>query len=95
MTNQDLIAIVILTLNKMSTLYHRRPTQEKRILQLLKERGSSGAKVYELMAPKPQGLGIAQYGARIWGLRKKGYNIVNKTPGHFVLKESEPEQLIL
>jgi hypothetical protein len=45
------------------------------------------------MMPRPAGLGIAQYNARIWALRKKGYNIVNKTPGHFVLIQNiKPEQ---
>ena len=48
------------------------------------------------MLPRNQGgLGIAQYNARIYGLREKGYNIINKKPGHFVLEESEPEQLTL
>jgi hypothetical protein len=78
---------------KTSTYYHKKPSQETRILKLLRNRGSSGAKVYEFMMPQPQGLGIAQYNARIYGLREKGYNIINKTPGHFVLIEGEPEQL--
>jgi hypothetical protein len=73
--------------------YEERPTQENRILDLLKERGGQGAFVYEFMMPRPAGLGIAQYNARIWALRKKGYNIVNKTPGHFVLIQNiKPEQ---
>lgn len=61
-------------------------TQRDRILQLLKERGPSGVKVYELMAPRPEGLGIAQYNARIKELRSRGHRIVNIEPGHFVLK---------
>lgn len=60
-------------------------TQEGRILSLLKSRGKLGVMVYEFMMPRPQGLGIAQYSARIWGLRKKGYIITNKKPGMFVL----------
>ena len=73
--------------------YKEDKTQEKRILDLLKERGASGAFVYEFMIPRNQGgLGIAQYNARIWGLRQKGYVIKNKKPGHFVLIENEPEQ---
>lgn len=61
-------------------------TQEQRILKLLRERGSEGAFVYDFMLPRNRGgLGIAQYNARIWGLRQKGYVIKNKKPGHFVL----------
>lgn len=66
-------------------MYREKPTQEQRILDLLRKRGEKGAFVYEFMMPRPNGLGIAQYNARIWGLRKKGYVIDNKTPGHFVL----------
>lgn len=78
----------------MSTVYTKKPTQEQRILQLLQERGSEGAKVYEFMLPRNQGgLGIAQYNARIYGLREKGHKIVNKKPGHFILEE-EGEQLM-
>ena len=64
------------------------------LLELLKERGSEGVFVYEFMMPRNRGgLGVAQYNARIYGLRKKGYIIENKEPGHFVLKEGfEPEQ---
>lgn len=67
--------------------YREDKTQEQRILELLQERGSRGVYVYELQAPRPQGLGIAQYNARIYGLRDKGYNIQNVEEGHFVLKE--------
>jgi len=66
-------------------IYHKKLTQEQRILNLLRERGSRGAYVYEFMTPRPNGLGIAQYNARIYGLREKGYVIENKKPGHFVL----------
>jgi len=69
------------------TGYEKRPTQEQRILDLLRDQGKAGAYVYEFMTPRPNGLGIAQYNARIFGLRKKGYVIENKTPGHFVLTE--------
>lgn len=69
----------------MST-YKENGTQEERILALLKERGSKGVMVYEFMMPRPHGLGIAQYSARIWGLRKKGHAITNKKPGFFVLE---------
>jgi hypothetical protein len=68
-------------------------TQENRILELLRERGQLGAYIYEFMTPNPNGLGIAQYGARIYSLRRKGFNIINKQPGHFVLEEQEPVQL--
>lgn len=62
-------------------------TQKKRILSLLRERGQDGAMVYEFMMPRPQGLGIAQYNARIKELREEGHDIINVRPGHFVLKE--------
>ena len=69
--------------------YKEDKTQEQRILDLLKERGESGAFVYEFMIPRNQGgLGIAQYNARIWGLRQKGYIIKNKKPRHFLLKKN-------
>lgn len=75
----------------MKTKYKNEPTQEERILELLQERGEQGAYVYEFMMPRPNGLGIAQYNSRVYGLRRKGYNIVNKEPGHFVLIE-EPKK---
>ena len=74
------------------TTYEKRPTQENRILELLRERGDQGVYVYEFMTPTPDGLGIAQYGARLLGLRRKGFNIINKEIGHFVLIPSEPTQ---
>lgn len=43
--------------------------------------------VYELIAPKPQGLGVAQYNARIYDLRQDGYVITNVEEGKFVLEE--------
>jgi len=67
------------------TGYEERPTQEQRILDLLRERGKAGAYVYKFMTPRPQGLGIAQYNTRIWELRQKGFVIENKTPGLFLL----------
>ena len=78
--------------------YVKNPTQEQRILELLRERKSEGAYVYEFMTPRPNGLGIAQYNARVYGLRKKGFIIDNPQPGHFVLTYDidrpplEPEQ---
>lgn len=54
--------------------YEHRPTQEQRILQMLYsarwEFVSSLSIVMELY--------ILQYSARIWGLRKKGFNIKNE-----------------
>ena len=71
-------------------------TQEERILVLLKSRGRDGAFVYEFMTPRTRGgLGIAQYNARIWGLRQKGYVIENKEPGHFVLTYEPRRQIEL
>lgn len=67
-------------------------TQKERILELLQERKDRGAFVYEFMMPRPQGLGIAQYNARIKELREQGYDIENVTPGHFVLRESKTSE---
>lgn len=63
-------------------------TQRERILAVLMERGEKGVYVYELMTPRPTGLGCAQYNARIKELRGIGYTIVNTEPGHFVLKDN-------
>jgi hypothetical protein len=78
-------------------MYKEDRTQEELILDLLKERGSAGAFVWDFMMPKPKGgLGVAQYNSRIWGLRQKGYKIENVEPGHFVLvAEREPVQMNL
>jgi biotin operon repressor len=65
--------------------YIRRPTQEQRILKLLRERGDSGVSAKEITDE----LGILQYNARVFGLRRKGYNIVNDPIGHFTLYETE------
>jgi len=61
-------------------------TQRERILALLKRRGGMGVMVYEITAPRPDGLGVAQYNARIKELRDQGHAIDNVTPGHFVLR---------
>ena len=74
--------------------YTEKPTQEQRILNLLRERGDQGVMVYEIMTPRPYGLGIAQYSARIWKLRQRGYDIECVKPGHFVL-HSKPVQTSL
>ena len=69
------------------TTYIKNETQEGRILNLLRERGSRGVDVWEFMLPRPSGgLGIAQYNARIFGLRHKGCIIKNRPIGHFILK---------
>lgn len=67
-------------------------TQRDRILAVLTERGEKGVYVYELIAPRPKGLGIAQYNARIKELRSRGYAIVNTEPGHFVLRGNPMKQ---
>jgi hypothetical protein len=75
------------------TGYIEDKTQEQRILDLLRERGKEGAFIWDFVMPRPRGgLGIAQYSARIWGLRQKGYNIKNVEKGHFVLVEGDPKQ---
>lgn len=58
-------------------------------MKLLKSRGDAGAKVYEFMMPRPHGLGVAQYNARILELRREGYTIRNNKKGHFVLVEEK------
>ena len=68
-----------------------RLTQAQSILEYLKDH-PEGVYVYELMTPQPQGLGIAQYNARIYDLRHKGYDIRSDRGGHFVL-HTEPKQL--
>jgi hypothetical protein len=57
-----------------------------RILELLKERGSAGVWAWEI----PNNLRILQYNARVFGLRKKGYDIRNIN-GKFYL-HTEPYQ---
>lgn len=88
----------MINVNTMTTLYTKRPTQEQRILKLLQERGSQGVYAYELTNTdfmKDRGGAVMQYNARIYGLRKKGHDIENTTPGHFVLHKKEPEQLTI
>ena len=49
-------------------------TQEEKILNLLKRNANKWVPVHWIIR-----LGIAQYNARIFWLRKKGYQIFNKT----------------
>jgi hypothetical protein len=65
-------------------------TQRQRLLQAFQERGE--LYVYEIMAPRPNGLGIAQYNARIKELREEGHPIINKEPGHFIYKQDTVER---
>lgn len=68
-------------------------TQAERILRLLKQRGKDGVKVWEIAMPINQGgLGVMQYNARIYELRRQGHRIVNKEPGHFVLETEKPKR---
>ena len=69
--------------------YIEKESQKQRILNLLTERGSAGVYVYEMTNSRPNGLGVSQYNARINGLRKKGHNIINTQPGHFVLSKDK------
>jgi len=62
-------------------------TQRQRLLQTFQEKGELF--VYEMMAPQPMGLGIAQYNARILELRRLGYSIINDQPGHFVYQKNQ------
>lgn len=56
-------------------------TQKQRLLEAF--RSNKDLMVYQIMAPRPQGLGIAQYNARIKELREDGYEIKNIEPGRF------------
>jgi hypothetical protein len=67
-----------------------RLTQRQRLLTAFQERGE--LYVYEIMAPRPAGLGISQYGARILELRHEGHQIINKEPGHFIYKTDTAER---
>lgn len=64
--------------------YINRPTQEERILDLFQSRGEVGVRSWEIT-----GMGILQYNARIFGLRKKGHNIVSISKNNFVLKDGK------
>ena len=78
--------------------YQPRPTQEGRILQLLKERGDNGVMAWELTSTevmRDRGGAVMQYNSRIFGLRRKGYNIVNKKPGLFVLQEQKGQAALI
>ena len=73
-------------------MYKENLTQEERILQLLEDRGEQGAMVWEFMLPRNKGgLGIAQYNARIYGLRKKGHDIKSDKKGKFTLLSLTPK----
>jgi hypothetical protein len=53
-------------------------TQKQRILQALREH-PDGLPVWMLIMPRPHGgLGVAQYNARIYELRRQGYGIESK-----------------
>ncbi len=82
----------------MRTNAQSNPSQRERLLALLRAKGSRGVYVYEIIAPRPEGLGIAQYNTRIKELRegKSGerHNIVNTEPGHFVLIEHGKKEII-
>lgn len=71
-----------------NTTYIKKPTQEGKILRLLRQQGKYGVPVYKMIAPEPYGLGIAQYNARIFGLREKGYVIEN-------IKDSKGTRFVL
>jgi hypothetical protein len=65
-------------------------TQEGKILQLLRERGKLGIWSWEITGD----LHIMQYNARIFGLRHKGYDVINVKKNHFVLFEAGQQSLI-
>lgn len=68
-------------------------SQQKRLINLMRERGKSGVFVYEIITPRPNGLGIAVYTSTICNLRKQGYQIDNPENGLYVLVgEPQPKQ---
>ena len=71
-------------------MYKPDKTQEERILELLRERGAAGVMAWEI----PATLHILQYNARVFGLRAKGYDIVNKD-GRFYLFEGDTQQALI
>jgi hypothetical protein len=84
-----------MNLSAQNTTLIPNKTQAGRILELLRERGSAGIPVYELITPRSMGgQGIAQYNARVYELRQKGFNIVNKD-NTFYLIEGSPVQFAL
>ncbi len=75
-------------------MYKPNASQEERILERLRAAGSQGVPAYMFAMPRPQGgEGILQYNARVWGLRQKGYKIVDKD-SVFYLYEKGQMQLI-
>lgn len=71
-------------------------SQKQRLLEAFLEK--KDLMVYEIMAPRPEGLGIAQYNARIKELRELGHPIENIEPGHFryqVPKEKKMQRPLL
>ena len=66
-------------------------TQHQRLLQAFQDK--QDLMVYEIMAPRPQGLGIAQYNARVKELRELGHPIINVKPGHFRYQVSRKETM--
>ena len=57
----------------MKTEYKENLTQEQKILKVLEAKINNWIPLTDILK-----LWIAQYNARIWGLRKKGYIIENK-----------------
>lgn len=54
-------------------VYLENLSQEQKILKVLEKKANNWVALTEILK-----LWIAQYNARIWGLRKKGYIIENK-----------------
>lgn len=66
-------------------------TQRQRLLDAFQKK--TDLMVYEIMAPRPMGLGIAQYNARIKELRETGHPIINVMPGHFRYVPNKEESM--
>lgn len=70
--------------------YIENNTQEARILRKLREARGQGVPAFWFAMPRPQGgEGILQYNARVFGLRKKGYNIINKNSVFYLVEKGQ------
>ena len=74
----------------MTTLI-KNPTQKQSLLLALKTAGSFGLPVWKIIMPRSQGgLGIAQYGARVYELRHDDHlNIINRNDTFYLVEEGQ------
>ena len=72
-------------------------TQKHRIMRYLTAFGR--VEVWKLITPRPEGLGVAQYNARIKEMREilepQGFEIRNKSGKYFELKKIQDQETLL